>query len=221
MTDYIKRIQSSLQRKVSISRKQIKEYMEQQNMDVNNPNNEQIEAVKYYFLSEAEERENALAATDDDPRGIDNIAQEDSIPGLLEDYLTLSDAAAQENALTVNPEIRGMVGFKAGAMGIQLADSQIDVIASQIDASGNSFSQTIAEIENALIAYIDYQHSQEASQVSSMLERVTQRVAVKNHAINQQLSDGISEFTDNLHTLEREQKKSTGTILARLKVPAV
>ncbi|MEH1831191.1 MAG: hypothetical protein V7L29_03690 [Nostoc sp.] len=192
MTDYIKRIQSSLQRKVNIPRKQIKEYMEQQNMDVNNPNSEQIEAVKYYFLSEAEERENALAATDNDPRGIDNIAQEDSISGLLEDCLTLSDAAAQENALTVNPEIRGMVGLKAGAMGIPLAQSQIDGIASQIDASGNSFSQTLAEIENALIAYIDYQHSQEASQVSSMLERVTERVAVKNYTISQQLSDGCN-----------------------------
>lgn len=221
MTDYIKRIQSSLQRKLNISRKQIKEYMEQQNIDVNNPTSEQIEAVKYYFLSGAEESKNALAATDDDPRDIDNIAHEDSIPVAPEDYLTLSDAAAQENALTVNPEIRGMVGLKAGAMGIPLAQSQIDVIASQIDASGNSFSQTIAEIENALIAYIDYQYSQEASQVSSMLERVTERVAVKNYAINQQLSGGISEFTDNLHTLEREQKKSTASILVRLKVPAV
>ena len=219
MTDYIKRIQSSLQRKVNIPRKQIKEYMEQQNMDVNNPNNEQIEAVKYYFLSEAEARENALAATDNDPRDIDHIAQEDSISGLLEDYLTLSDAAAQDNALTVNPEIRSMVGLKAGAMGIPLAESQIDGIASKIDASGNSFSQTIAAIENALIAYIDYQHSQQASQVSSMLERVTERVAVKNRAINQQLSDGISEFTDNLHTVEREQKKVTDTLLLRLKVP--
>lgn len=161
-------------------------------MNVNNPNSEQIEAVKYYFLSEAEERENALAATDNDPRGIDNIAQEDSISGLLEDCLTLSDAAAQGNALTVNPEIRGMVGLKAGAMGIPLAQSQIDGIASQIDASGNSFSQTLAEIENALIAYIDYQHSQEASQVSSMLERVTERVAVKNYTISQQLSDGCN-----------------------------
>lgn len=219
MTDYIKRIQSSLQHKVSVSRKEIKHYMEQQKMDVNNPTSDQIEAVKYYFLSRAEERNNALAATDDDPRDIDNIAQEDSSPGLLEDYLTFSDATTQENALTVNAEVRGMVGFKAQAMGIQLAESQIDGIASQIDASGHSFSETLAAIENALIAYIDYQHSQEASQVNSMLERVTERVAVKNYAIHQQLSDGIHAFTDNLHTVEREQKKITDTLLLRLKVP--
>lgn len=219
MTDYIKRIQSSLQHKVSVSRKEIKHYMEQQNMDVNNPTSDEIEAVKYYFLSRAEERNNALAATDDDPRDIDNIAQEDSSPVASEDYLTFLDATTQENALTVNAEVRGMVGFKAQAMGIQLAESQIDGIASQIDASGHSFSETLAAIEKALIAYIDYQESQEASQVDSMLERVTQRVVVKNHAINQQLRDGINAFTDNLHTVEREQKKITDNLLLRLKVP--
>lgn len=60
-------------------------------MDVNNPTSEQIEAVKYYFLSGVEESKNALA-TADDPRDIDNIAHEESIPVAPEDYLTLSDA---------------------------------------------------------------------------------------------------------------------------------
>ena len=219
MTDYIKRIQSSLQHKASVSRKEIRDYMQQQNMDVNNPASDAIEAVKYYFLSRVEERDNALAATHADVEGMGNVTHEDSIPGLLEAYPSPSNTAAQENALTVNAEVRGMVGFKAQAMGIQLAESQIDGIASQIDASGHSFSETLAAIENALITYIDYQHSQEASKVNSMLERVTERVAVKNHAIHQQLTDGINEFTDNLHTVEREQKKITDTLLLRLKIP--
>lgn len=215
MTDYIKRIQSSLQHKVSVSRKEIKHYMEQQNMDVNNPTSDQIEAVKYYFLDVAQsivvnEGKTAITAVKSVSEAIgDKVLAENPV----------SFETAGENALTVNAEVRGMVGFKAQAMGIQLAESQIDGIASQIDASGNSFSQTIAEIENALIAYIDYQHSQEASQVDSMLERVTERVAGKNYAIHQQLSDGINEFTDNLRTVEREQKKITDTLLLRLKVP--
>lgn len=215
MTDYIKRIQSSLQHKVSVSRKEIKHYMEQQNMDVNNPTSDEIEAVKYYFLDVAQsivpvEQKTAITPVTTVSEAIENKVLAEN---------PVSFETAEENALTVNPEIRGMVHFKAGAMGIQLAESQIDVIASQIDASGNSFSQTIAEIENALIAYIDYQHSQEASQVNFMLERVTERVVVKNHAIHQQLSDGITEFTNTLHTVEREQKKITDTLLLRLKVP--
>jgi hypothetical protein len=220
MTDYIKRIQSSLQHKISVSRKEIKHYMEQQNMDVNNPTSDEIEAVKYYFLDVAQSIVPVEEKTAITPVPTVSEAIEDKV--LAENAENpVSFETAEENALTVNAEVRGMVGFKAQAMGIQLAESQIDVIASQIDASSNSFSETLAEIENALIAYIDYQHSQEASQVNFMLERVTERVAEKNHAINQQLSNGITGFTDNLRALEREQKKSAGTILARLKVPAV
>lgn len=215
MTDYIKRIQSSLQQKVSVSRKEIKHYMEQQNIDANNPTSDEIEAVKYYFLDVAQS-----IVADEEKTAITAVtsvleATEDKV--LAENPMSFETAG--ENTLRVNAEVRGMVGFKAQAMGIQLAESQIDGIASQIDASGHSFSETLAAIEKALIAYIDYQESQEASQVDSMLERVTQRVVVKNHAIHQQLSDGITEFTDNLHTVEREQKKITDTLLLRLKVP--
>lgn len=215
MTDYIKRIQSSLQHKVSVSRKEIRDYMEQQNMDVNNPASDEIEGVKYYFLDVAQSIVADKEETAITPVTTVSEAIEDKV--LAENPMSFERPG--ENALTVNAEVRGMVGFKAQAMGIQLAESQIDGIASQIDASGHNFSETLAAIENALIAYIDYQHSQEASQVNSMLERVTERVAVKNHAIHQQLNDGINEFTDNLHTVEREQKKITDTLLLRLKVP--
>lgn len=215
MTDYIKRIQSSLQHKASVSRKEIRDYMQQHNMDVNHPTSEQIEAVKYYFLDVAQS-----IVAEEEKTAITPVA---TVSEAIEDNVLaknpVSFETAEENALTVNAEVRGMVGFKAQAMGIQLVESQIDGIASQIDASGHSFSETLAAIENALIAYIDYQHSQEADQVNSMLERVTERVAVKNHAIHQQLSDGINEFTDNLNTVEREQKKITDTLLLRLKVP--
>ena len=189
--------------------------MQQHNMDVNHPTSEQIEAVKYYFLDVAQSIVAEKEKTAITPVATVSEAIEDKV--LAENPVSFE--TAEENALTVNAEVRGMVDFKAQAMGIQLAESQIDGIASQIDASGHSFFETLVAIENALIAYIDYQHSQEASQVSSMLERVTERVVVKNYAIHQQLSDGINEFTDNLHTVEREQKKITDTLLLRLKVP--
>lgn len=226
MTDYIKRIQSSLQRKVSVSRKQVRDYMEKLGINTDNPSDEEIEAVKYYFLDMADEGEEETALSITPDAVLDKTEQ--TLPGEILDSETVLDTSSGENTgastvnnLAVNPEIRGLVHFKAGVMGIQLAESQIDVIASQIDSSGSSFSQTIVEIEAALVAYVDYQHSQEARQVDSMLERVTERVAEKNHAINRRLSDGITQFTDNLHALEREQKKSTGSILARLSVPSV
>lgn len=226
MTDYIKRIQSALQRKVSVTRKQIKQYMEEVGIDPDSPSDDEIEAVKYYFLDMADEGEEETALSITPEAVLEEIEQ--PILGEIPEAETVSDSSIGEtaeastvNSLAVNPEIRGMVHFKAGAMGIQLAENQIDVIASQIDSTGSSFSQTIAEIEAALVAYVDYQHSQEARQVDSMLERVTGRVAQKNQAISHQLSDGITRFTDDLTALEREQKKIAGSILARLSVPSV
>lgn len=109
MTDYIKRIQSSLQHKASVSRKEIKRYMEQQNMDVNNPTSDEIEGVKYYFLDVAQSIVADKEETAITPVTTVSEAIEDKV--LVEN--PVSSETAGENALTVNAEVRGMVGFKA------------------------------------------------------------------------------------------------------------
>jgi len=230
MTDYIKRIQSALGRKVKVSRAEIKEYLAINNIDANNPNEEQIEAVKLHFLSDLDlSKANSLDSPveiSDNKAVLEVIKQEPSEDSTSQaaiaktsTEITSAELPSIDNALTINPEVRDMVSFKAGAMGIAIAENQIDIIASKIDATSSSFSETISEIENALIAYIDYQHSEESYQVDSMLNRVISRVASKNEAINQQLTSGISDFTQNLHELEIAQKKIAGNILTRLKVP--
>ncbi|WP_375495290.1 hypothetical protein [uncultured Nostoc sp.] len=226
MTDYIKRIQSALGRKVKVSRTQIKEYLASNNIDANNPTEEQIEAVKLYFLSdldlsEANSLDNAIEISDNKAvlEVVNQEPSEDSTAKAAIAQSSTEETLSIDNALTINPEVRDMVNFKAGSMGIAIAENQIDLIASQIDATGNSFSETISAIENALIEYIDYQHSEESYQIESMMTRVISRVASKNEAINQQLSSGISDFTQNLQDLEISQKKRAGNILSRLKVP--
>lgn len=222
MTDYIKRIQSALGRKVKVSRSEIKEYLATNNIDANNPTEEQIEAIKLHFLSDlANSLDNAIEISDN-KAVLEVINQEPSEDSTAKPAIAKSsteEILSIEDALTINPEVRDMVNFKAVSMGIAIAENQIDMIASQIDATGSSFSETINAIENALIAYIDYQHSEESYQIDSMLTRVINRVASKNEVINQQLSSGISDFTQNLHELEIAQKKIAGNILTRLKLP--
>ena len=200
-TDYIKRIQSNLNRKVKVSRTEIKDYMEAMNMDSNQPTEDDMEVVKQHFLKGVESM-----MTEAEKSPIFNVdSNETGVTGEV------------ENALAFAAEVKGMVGMKAESMGLQLAENQIEVIASGIDTSGQSFLQTIADIEAALISYIDYQHRSEANQVDLMLNRVTNRVYAKNQAVNQQLNEGIHTFRDTLADLDAQQKKITDSILIRLK----
>lgn len=202
-TDYIKRIQSNLNRKVKVSRTEIRDYMEAMNMNSNQPTEKDMETVKQHFLG-----------------GVENgITEGERSPVLFHDDNETGITGDAENALAFAPEVKGMVGMKAESMGLQLAENQIEIIASGIDTSGQSFLQTIADIEAALISYIDYQHSQESHEVNSMLNRVTHRVYAKNEAVNQQLTDGIHQFKNTLADLDSQQKKITGNILMRLQIP--
>ena len=203
MTDYIKRIQSSLSPNVKVSRTQIKEFMAQENIPLDNPNAAQVEAVKLYFLRGLETGSDALTT---------DCSVATRVEAEVGDNLQPTD-------LTINPDIKEMVSFKAGEMGIQLAENQIEIIASQIDSSGHSFLETISDIEAALITYIDYLHSQEASHVEEMFNRVTKRVAEKNTSIHQQLNEGVDNFRNTFEDLKKQQKKTAKSILLRLQVP--
>lgn len=224
MTDYIKRIQSALSRDVKVSRTEIRQFMTQENIPLNNPSEEEIERVKFYFLSELEAN-NKDALTVNSKQTVQEEARLTANPEPfitreiegIEDYDNSEGSPSTD--LSLNPDMKELVSFKAQEMGIKLAETQIEIIASEIDLKKHSFLQTISDIEAALIAYIDYQHSQESNQVDAMLERVTERVALKNHAINQQLSGGIADFTNTMEELDQKQKKITSNILMRLKVP--
>lgn len=213
MIKFVKRIQSRLSRKdIKVSQPDIKTVYTQMVKDLENPTEEEISAVVNHF----ENQNQGIAEinhTDD--------SLEPSVKSLNpSDPPHPDDSESDNSSLTVTDEQRQMVNFKAQSMGIQLAESQVDVIASQIDTESNSFTETIAQIENALIAYVDYQQSQESTQVESMLNRVTDRVIEKNRAVNTQLSTGIETFTNRLRQCQQEQKTATENILNRLRIPA-
>ncbi|WP_169222068.1 hypothetical protein [Brasilonema sp. UFV-L1] len=121
---------------------------------------------------------------------------------------------------TTQNEVKGMVNYKASLMGIQLAASEVDVIASKIDAAGSSFTETLNQIESALISYVDYQQSREASEVDGMLDRVTRRVVEKNQSTINHFTSGINQFKTAMEVAQQHQKRELTSILNRLKVPS-
>ncbi|MEM1003687.1 MAG: hypothetical protein AAGH46_13660 [Bacteroidota bacterium] len=113
-----------------------------------------------------------------------------------------------------------MVAFKAQSMGIQLAESQVSEIASQIDSRNSNFIETIKQIEQALLDYVDYNSLAESTVVNRMFEKVNNRIVQNSNSINQQLSSGLESIGESLRQNQASQATATQNILARLRIPS-
>ncbi|KAB8318221.1 hypothetical protein SD81_017225 [Tolypothrix campylonemoides VB511288] len=161
----------------------------------------------------------SLTATSDISEEYTEIQETDSESEMKSNFSN-SDAENSTSLTTTQSEVKGMVNYKASLMGIQLAASEVDVIASKVDAAGTSFTETLNQIESALIAYVDYQQSREASEVDGMFDRVTRRVVEKNQSTINHLTRGINQFKTAMEVAEQHQKRELTSILNRLKVPS-
>lgn len=225
MTTYIKRVQSRLSRQgIKVSLQQIREVYVDMVDNAENPTEKELDAIAQHFISN-----NSKLA----PPSNDSVGKTGVITSFEESSLTVNEdeeethpeqththTPSASTLATTNTQVKGMVNYKASEMGIQLAASEVDVIASKVDASASSFTDTLNQIESALIAYVEYQQTTEANQVDGMLSRVTQKVIQKNQATTQHLTTGINHFKTALEVAEQHQKRELTSILNRLKVPS-
>lgn len=192
-------------------------------VDLNNPTNEElIQAVN--FLSQQRDKANSVLVPSNSSE-IEATSQDILATYLSGDEVTVIDEQVTQeqqpesaSLTTTDKEIRGMVNYKAASMGIQLAASEVEIIAEQIDSSGSSFSQTIRDIESALIVYIDYRKTNQSAEVSQMINRVTTRVTEANQAVSQEFSNGVREIKTALEVADQQQKRDLSTILNRLRI---
>lgn len=221
MNTYIKRLQSRLSKDgYKVSLQQLREVYPGMVIDVNNPTDEELETIKQHFMNEqhltdaptTESSEIELSNTANTP-----VTAE---PETLADMLTNYEEVKEEtSALTPpSPEMKSMVSYKASEMGIQLAASEIEVIAAQVETDGLSFTETLKQIEEALTAFIGYQESSEASQVTEMYQRVTERIVEKNQATASVFATETNKFKAALEVAKEQQKSQLSTILNRLRV---
>ena len=188
--------------------------------DLNNPTNEELtQAVQ--FLSNQRDKANSVLTPSDS--GLIEVTEPQviSVPEISDEQVTPVEQQTppeSSSMTTTDKEIRGMVNYKAAEMGIQLAASEVEVIAEQIDSSGSSFSETIRDIESALIGYIDYRKTNQSTEVSQMIDRVTSRVAEANQSVSQEFSNGVREIKSALEVADQQQKRDLSTILSRLRV---
>lgn len=219
MNKYLKRIQSKLKRSnIEISLSDIRPVYESEvgTSDIE-PTAEQINNVLASF------RKTHTIMIPSQQAEIEKLQQDKSknqsvlynTPIFEEPEIAVTESTQSDDEQN---DIKDMVIYKAGEMGIQIAASEIEIIADQIDTTAGSFTQTLRSIEAALIGYIDRQQQTEAAQVSGMIERVTQRVVDKNVSTTKQLTSGIVDFKQKLEVVEAQQKSQLQTILNRLTV---
>jgi hypothetical protein len=197
---------------------------------------DQCKEIAQMIVNEVLKEQSALTVVDESCSGFvetmeEEILETNNLPAIdwqaeltgipaeapQEEKHTHTKQDSSELTYPVDDAKRGMVSYKASEMGISLASTEIDVIASRVDASSSSFTQTISDIESALIAYVDYQQSQESHQVRNMLTRVSNRVIEKNRAVKESLTTGVNKFTSALEVAEQQQKSELSAILTRLK----
>lgn len=201
---YIKQIQSFLIRKnIRVTQPEIKRVMTEMGIDIDNPTQEQITQVKEHFMKQSE----ALSINTQNPE----------LSGLIQQHTQESEDTPA--SYPVDDNKRQMVVFKSQQMGLSLAASEIEVIASRVDTSSSSFIQTVNDIENALIAYIDYQASLEKSTIDSMMINVTNRLVEKNQQVRGKLNTGIDNISSVLEVADQQLKSETERILNRLRIP--
>ena len=154
MSKYLKRIQSYLSRKgVKVSQPDIRTIYQNIVSDVENPTIEEIAMVQNHFIS-ASQAITPIEAVEEDTQPIDwqkelGVSSEDlgeaTLPKSDEDTTQATTASTEPAPLTypVDNAKREMVAYKAAEMGFTLAATEIEVIASHVNTSGSSFTQTI------------------------------------------------------------------------------
>lgn len=228
MNTHLKKIQSRLSREgFRVSLPQLREVYPGMVADADNPTDAELEVVKQHFMTEKYSVSGDSAAGepgDIELSGSVEVEQIAKEPQTLAEMFTNYQEPEEEKVSTAltppSPEMRGIVSYKASEMGIELAASEVDVIASQIETAGVSFTETLSQIEAALNAFIGYQQSSEASQVSQMYQRVTDRIAEKNQATVNLFASETRKFKTALEVAEEKRKSELSTVLNRLRVPS-
>ncbi len=188
------------------------------------------DAIADEIISKIRKRETAIIIQDEEnldstptvnlgEQDMDNIV-DDSVKNSNSNDIPAVDVESNQSAIAVTEEQRQMVAFKAQSMGIQLAESQVSEIASQIDSRNSNFIETIKQIEQALLDYVDYNSLAESTVVNRMFEKVNNRIVQNSNSINQQLSSGLESIGESLRQNQASQATATQNILARLRIPS-
>lgn len=113
-----------------------------------------------------------------------------------------------------------LVASTAHSMGIELQLSEIQNIASNVDYSGDSLGESIADIRAAITTFVEYKAQVNQQKINHMITEVRATVNQRNKETSQRLNNGLSQIARDIKEGDTDFKSQVKSALQCFAIPA-
>lgn len=209
MNRVLTKIQSRLRRRgVEVRLGDIREkYLSLEILDYDNPTEDELSNVVDYFVK-------ALSL----PVPLEQVETqgfEIESNSNCEAITSLSSANAPSE--TTNTEL---VKSTAQSLGVVLNASEIAEIASNVNSSSDDLRDSLDQIRDAVVAFVQYKSLQNAQKINDVIQEVSNVVAEEFNSNSQQLTSGLQSINQQLQQQNTDFKRKVSAAISAFKVPA-
>ena len=112
-----------------------------------------------------------------------------------------------------------MVTSQAAVLGVTLSESDVEVIAKNIDSQATETDELFSEIRGAISAYIQFQKQASQAKIQTLLADINHEQSQANQEISEALSTGLNQFARELEVSRQSFKSSVRASLKMLTLP--
>lgn len=126
----------------------------------------------------------------------------------------------QAGELATVEEKSELVASTAVSMGIELQLSEIQNIASNVDYSGDSLGESIADIRAAITTFVEYKAEANQQKINHMIDEVRATVNQRNKETSKRLNNGLSQIAKDIKEADTDFKSQVKSALKCFAIPA-
>lgn len=150
-----------------------------------------------------------------DVNGIDKQDNQDN-PELVSDahgHRFAAVTSSPDSTVIAIAEKTELVASTAQSMGIELQLSEVESIADNLTYSGDSLDEGIAEINQAITAFVEYKAQINQQKIDSMVDEVRHVVQRTNAETSQHLNNGLKQIAQDINQGTTDFKSQIRTAL--------
>jgi hypothetical protein len=115
-----------------------------------------------------------------------------------------------------SPDPVSMVRQEAASMGVSISDTEVNNIAQQVQQSQCYNQDQIGAIKEALIAFVDWQHSQTSTGLNQAIAQVSSHASSRQAEFNNQMVGEVNNF---FRVSQQNSQNTFASILGALQIP--
>ena len=112
-----------------------------------------------------------------------------------------------------------MVTTQASVLGVTLSESDVTVIANNINSQATETDELFSEIRGAISAYIQFQKQASQAKIQTLLADINHEQSQANQEVSEALSTGLTQFARELEVSRQSFKSSVRASLKMLAIP--